>query len=74
MQRSTIEEFQMPKKEELILKHIRENGEKGTQFREFEQVLPNLSRDQIKGLIKELRKEDRISVVGKTSGARWYIN
>ena len=58
---------------ELILKHIRKNGEKGTQFREFEQVLPNLSKNQIKGLIKELRQEDRISVVGNTSSARWYI-
>ena len=58
---------------ELLLKHIRENGEKGTPFREFEQVLPSLSRNQIKVLIRELKQSDLIYVLGKTSAARWYI-
>ena len=58
---------------ELLLKHIRENGEKGTPFREFEQVLPSLSRNQIKVLIRELKQSDLIYVFGKTSAARWYI-
>ena len=57
---------------ELLLKHIRSNGDKGTPFRELEQVLPSHSRDQVRVLLRELRKTGHIHVVGKTSGARWF--
>jgi ATP-dependent DNA helicase RecG len=57
---------------ELILKHIRKNGKKGTPFRELEQVLPSHSRNQIKVLIRELRQADLIYVIGNTSAARWF--
>ena len=57
---------------ELILKHIPMNREKGTPFRELEQVLPSHSRNQIKVLVRELHQADLIYVVGKTSAARWY--
>ncbi len=58
---------------ELILKHIRDNGDKGTPFRELQQVLPNLSRSQIIVLLRELKQNDRIYMQGKNSGARWFI-
>lgn len=57
---------------ELILKHIRKNGDAGTQFNELEQVLPSHSRNQIKVLIRELQQSDLIYVVGRTSAARWF--
>jgi ATP-dependent DNA helicase RecG len=57
---------------ELILKHIRKNSDKGTPFKELEQVLPSHSRNQIKVLVRELQQSDLIYVVGKTSAARWF--
>ena len=58
---------------ELLLKHIRENGSKGTPFRELQQVLPGLSRGQIQTLLRELRVENRIYCDGHTSAAKWFI-
>lgn len=57
---------------ELILKHMRENGAEGTQFRELQQVLPGQNRGQIQVLLRALRKENRAYCVGKTSAARWF--
>ena len=59
---------------ELLLKHIRKNGEKGTPLRELEQVLPSHSRNQIKVLVRELQQSDKIYVADKTSAARWYAH
>ena len=41
-------------------------------FKEFQQVLPNLNRDQITVLLRGLRRENRAYCVGKTSAARWF--
>ena len=57
----------------LILKHIQSNGAEGTPFKEFSQVLPSHSRDQIQSLLKELKKGGFIAVIGKTSAARWFL-
>ena len=57
----------------LILKHIRKNGGKGTPLKELQQVLPGHSRNQLQVLIRELRKDGRIYVEGKTNAARWFI-
>jgi len=57
---------------ELLLKHIRKNGDKGTKFSEFEQVLPNLSINQIRVLIRELRISGSIYSNGSTKSTRWY--
>ncbi|MCC8150411.1 MAG: putative DNA binding domain-containing protein [Lachnospiraceae bacterium] len=58
---------------ELIVKHIRENGDKGTPLKELLQVLPGKSRSQIQVLLRELRMAGRIYCKGKTSNARWYV-
>lgn len=58
---------------ELILKHIRKNGDKGTPFKELEQVLPSHSRKQIQALISELRDGGRVRMEGKTNGAKWFL-
>lgn len=57
---------------ELLYKHIRASKESGTPFKELQQVLPSLSRGQIQVLLRELRKENRIHVIGTTSAARWF--
>lgn len=58
---------------ELILKHIRASGGKGTPFKEFQQVLPGHNRGQIQVLMRELRADGRIECKGKTSAARWFL-
>lgn len=57
---------------ELLLKHMRKKGEEGASFKEFQQVLPNLNRDQITVLLRGLRRENRAYCVGKTSASRWF--
>lgn len=57
---------------ELLMKHIRKSGAKGTPFKELQQVLPGHSRNQIQVLMRELRRENRIRCEGKTSAARWF--
>lgn len=57
---------------ELLYKHIRDSKELGTPFKELQQVLPSLSRGQIQVLLRELRKDNRIHVIGTTSAARWF--
>ncbi len=56
----------------LLLKHIRENGDEGTPFRELQQVLPSHSRGQIQVLLRELCKEERIYKCGETKASRWF--
>lgn len=57
---------------ELLLKHIRKNGKKGTPLQELQQVLPGQSRSQIQTLVRQLREENRIYCRGKTKAARWF--
>ncbi len=59
---------------ELLLKHIRQNNEDGTPFKELQQVLPGLDRNQIRVLMRELRKSGKVFCKGTTSSARWYTN
>lgn len=59
---------------ELLLKHIRQNNAVGTPFKELQQVLPGLSRNQIRVLIRELRNQGKIFPAGRTSGTKWHSN
>ena len=56
----------------LLLKHISDNDKEGSKFREFKQVLPGLSEDQIKSLLKELKREGLVYCTGKTRSALWH--
>ncbi len=55
----------------LLLKHIEENRSQGAAMKEFQDVLPALSRRQISGLLQELRGEGKIHPEGERRGARW---
>lgn len=59
---------------ELLLKHIRQNNEIGTPFKELQQVLPGLDRNQIRVLMRELRESGKIFCEGTTSAARWFAS
>lgn len=58
---------------ELLLKHIRANGDSGTPFKELQQVLPGHNRSQIQVLMCELRADGRVYCRGKTSAAKWFL-
>ena len=51
---------------ELLLKHIRENNDVGTPFKELQQVLPGLSRNQIRVLMREMRESGKVFCEGTT--------
>jgi ATP-dependent DNA helicase RecG len=57
---------------QLLLKHITDNQKTGSRFRELREVLPSLSRDQVQKLLAEMKRQLTITLIGKTSAARWY--
>ncbi len=56
----------------LLLKHIKDNETAGSRLQELLQVLPSLTVDQVKTLLREMKKDKQIHVVGRTSSARWF--
>jgi len=56
----------------LLLKHITQNRKAGVPYDELAQVLPGLSRNQIQSLMRELKREELVTVEGKTKSARWF--
>lgn len=56
----------------LLLRHISDNRREGSRLHELVQVLPALSRNQVQKLLQELKGENRITNVGRTSAARWF--
>jgi ATP-dependent DNA helicase RecG len=58
----------------LLLRHIRDNRATGSRIGELMQVLPALSRDQIRVLLRELRHDGSIRVAGDKRAARWFPN
>lgn len=57
---------------ELLLKHIRDNADHGAKLKDLQQVLPSLSRFQVQTLVRDLKKEKKITNKGRTSGASWH--
>lgn len=56
----------------LLLKHIEDNRADGSRLDDMYQVLPGHARSQIQVLLRELKREGKIHVVGYTSAGRWY--
>jgi ATP-dependent DNA helicase RecG len=56
----------------LLLRHIKDSVNTGTTFGELQQVLPNLSRDQVQTLLRELKRVGQIVLQGTTKAARWF--
>jgi ATP-dependent DNA helicase RecG len=55
----------------LLLRHIQDSGG-GATFGELQEVLPGLSRDQVRTLLRELRRAGLVEVRGTTKAARWF--
>ena len=58
---------------ELLLKHIRDNDEKGSALSVLCQVLPDLPERQVQSLLQELRSEGKVSLEGQRRWARWHL-
>ena len=57
---------------ELLVKHIQRAQPAGAALADLQEVLPDLSRDQVRTLLRDLRDGGRIQVRGTTRAARWY--
>ena len=56
----------------LLMRHLADSGAEGAPIRDLLQVLPSLSRDQVKRLLRELAVEGRARVIGITRAGRWF--
>lgn len=54
----------------LIMAHLEHHSGKGT-IQEFEEALPDLNRNQIHSLLKELKAEAKVQYVGPRRGGHW---
>jgi ATP-dependent DNA helicase RecG len=57
----------------LLLKHIEDSGSTGARLSELRQVLPAQSRGEVQVLLRELVKQNRVHIHGRTRGARWHV-
>lgn len=55
----------------LLIKHLRGVGKDGSPISELEQVLPSVSRSQLKRILDELRAERLVVLKGKRRWSRW---
>jgi ATP-dependent DNA helicase RecG len=58
----------------LLVQHIEDAAPAGASLGELQEVLPNLSRDQVQTLLRELKQDGRVGVRGATKAARWHAN
>ena len=54
------------------MRHLTDSGAEGAPIRDLLQVLPALSRSQVKRLLRELAVEGRAQVIGVTRAGRWF--
>lgn len=56
----------------LLLRHIEDNRKDGSPLKDLLQVLPSLTREQVKTLLRELRNEGAAHPEGTTRQGRWF--
>jgi len=56
----------------LLLKHIEGNQAEGSPLKDLMDVLPFLTRGQVRTLLDELRKDETARPRGLKRGVRWY--
>lgn len=56
----------------LLLTCIEQNGRDGTRMKDLMDVVPHLTRPQVKTLLADLRQQSLVHCVGVTRNARWY--
>lgn len=57
---------------ELLVRHLELQGHLGSTLSEIADVLPQLTIDQVRTLMKELKEEQRVHPLGTTRAARWF--
>jgi ATP-dependent DNA helicase RecG len=55
-----------------LLQHIEQHGAAGSRMQELMALLPTLSRDQVRALLRELRRAGKAHPVGATKTALWH--
>ncbi|MDD5134772.1 MAG: ATP-binding protein [Phycisphaerae bacterium] len=58
---------------QLLLKHIKSKGKDGCKLQELQDVLPSCAKNKIQQMLQELKKDERVQVIGNTNAAKWYI-
>ncbi len=58
---------------ELLLRHIKEAGKQGARLTDLQDVLKELSKNQVQTLLKELKSNGRAHVVGATRAGKWFL-
>lgn len=58
---------------ELLLRHLRDQGQVGSALGELKQVLPSESEGAVQGLLNELRRENKVLLKGSRRWARWIM-
>ena len=56
----------------LLLQHIQDSAPAGAPMRDLLEVLPGRTRVYVTRLLKELREENRVHLVGVTKAGRWF--
>lgn len=56
----------------LLLKHIINNAKEGSPLAELRQFLPSLSHSMVQWMLRELKDEGLVRLVGRTKASRWY--
>jgi ATP-dependent DNA helicase RecG len=56
----------------LLLRHVEENAVSGARLQDLLDVLRHLSRDEVQGLLRELKDAGRVHVRGATKAGRWF--
>jgi ATP-dependent DNA helicase RecG len=56
----------------LLLKHLNDNSQAGSPLRELMQVLPQLTKDEVRTLLRELRSDRKVVSHGRGQKGRWF--
>ena len=56
----------------LLLQHIQHFRQEGSRLQDLKQVLPQLTHDQIQKLMRELKDDGKVHMIGTTNSARWF--
>lgn len=59
---------------ELLLQHLAENVREGSPLKELMQVLPQLSKDEVRTLLRELRSAGLVVNYGRGASGRWFVS
>jgi ATP-dependent DNA helicase RecG len=57
---------------QVLVQFIRDHQDEGSTLASMLDRFPSVTRDQLKGMLKDLKNEGKAHSVGRTKGGRWY--